>query len=272
MIWAFVAFFAPIEAITDRDIGPMPNLNLAEVNRWIVFFTNIERVKSGRIPLAYDSKLEKAADWIANYCAKTLQDISHNVSESGMASFSDRVRHFGGTMRSGGENLTIAFRANTENVTYFRREDEKGPYIDYGDHNVHWRNDREMAWAMVDAWMHSSGHYANIMGNFASIGAGSAAGVYTTIESGYGAQVFSSYATTDFSQFAWHNELRNFSYEGKLRPICFAVSGSNQPRVIPTIKEGKALRCELRQDEPNEVFAGLYDASTRTTYPVIQIK
>lgn len=261
-----------LSANTERDIGPMPQLNQIAVNRWTLFYTNVERVKEGLLPLGHDPILEKAANYIADYCATKLSTISHDINEPGMQSMSDRIRHFGGKFSSAGENLTIAFRTNSEDVRFYRKSDDKGDYKDFESHTIYWRNERQLAYRMVDDWMHSSGHRANILSNgYAAMGAGVAFGVYNGSESAYGAQVFTGNTKVDFAAFKWVAEKKEISYQGSLAPTCFSIDGDTQPASLPVRKSGTNYACNPPANAKGLVFAGLFDAKAKITYPIIRI-
>lgn len=267
-----LAFVYPLSANTERDIGPMPQLSQVAVNRWTLFYTNVERVKEGLLPLGYDPILEKAANYIADYCATKLNTISHDINEPGMQSMSDRIRHFGGKFSSAGENLTIAFRTNSEDVRFYRKSDDKGDYKDFESHTIYWRNERQLAYRMVDDWMHSSGHRANILSSgYAAMGAGVAWGSYSGSESAYGAQVFTGNSRLDFTAFKWVAEKKEISYKGNLAPVCFSIDGDTQPVSIPIKTSGTNYVCTQPSNSKGFTFGGLFDVKTRITYPIIRI-
>jgi len=79
-----------------------------------------------------------------------MGDLSHYSSVVGMRSPGDRIRHFGGQWSTYGENVTVNFSMNMEGVSYRPMRDEKGEYKDFRNHVVYWRNEWQMAHAMVD--------------------------------------------------------------------------------------------------------------------------
>jgi uncharacterized protein YkwD len=186
---------------TSRDLGPEPKLDLNKINKYILLYTNMQRRYNGLVPLTYDEILEKAAIWQSKYCAY-IRNLSHTSNVTGMYSFSDRIRAYGGkSFRTGGENVIVVFSKNTENVSYYIEKDKKGTYYDYGNYYVYWRNEMQVAYKMVDGWMKSPGHRANILTSaFLSMGGGSAKGVYSGEKSYYGTQVFTSKRKYNFNE------------------------------------------------------------------------
>lgn len=273
---AFMSAFIliiPLAANTTRDIGSMPELNTAAVNRWILFYTNIERVKNNMVPLEYDPVLEKAANWQAEYCARDLRSLSHYSSKPGMGNPGERIRFFGGTWSTYGENVTVVFATNTEGVSFYPKSDEKGAYKDYGDYVIYWRSDKQTAYAMVDSWMHSSGHRANILNrDFSSMAGGSSAGKYSGLESYYGAQVFTGNSKIDFKKLKAEKKENGYhiTYSGTIAVKCFALVNKTDLQEIKTVKLDDVYICEFPADFKGEVFAGLADGEI--TYPVLKLK
>lgn len=100
--------------------------------------TNVQRVKNGKPPLTMNAQLKKAARLHAQNMADRKR-MSHDLPIAGMRTLSDRVRYSGYTgWRSIGEN--IAYNYSPDNV--------------------------------VQGWMNSPGHRANILGGFSEIGVG----------------------------------------------------------------------------------------------------
>lgn len=273
MIGLCLLAILPIAGNTERDIGPMPLLNQITVNHWILFYTNVERMQEGLWPLAYDPILEKAVNYIANYCAKELNNSPHDIREPGMQSMSDRIKHFGGIYSMAGENLTVSFRSNSESIHFYEKSDDKGGYRDFGDHTIYWRNERQLAHAMVDSWMRSSGHRANIMtSGYTAMGAGAAVGIYGGHESGFGSQVSTDYQAIDFAALKWNSEKKTYAYSGKLEPVCFLVAMAKQPVIVPVVRSGVSSTGGATDGQEGLLFVGLFDAGMKITYPVLKVR
>ncbi len=267
------AMFAPLAANTTRDIGSMPKLEPSVINRWILFYTNIERVKNNMPPLEYDTILEKAADWQAGYCANDLGDLSHYSRNPEMSHPGKRINHFGGTWSTYGENITVVFATNSESVRYYSRSDEKGTYKDYGNHTIYWRNDSQIAYSMVDSWMNSSGHRANILNrSFCSMGGGSCAGKYSGQESWYGAQVFTGNSKIDFKTVKAEKKESGYQilYKGQLAVKCFELADKTVIKDVRVSRQNDIYICELTPDLKGEVFVALADGEI--VYPVLKLK
>lgn len=268
-----MASASTIMANSERDIGPLPKANLSAINKWNLFYTNIERVKAGLLPLAYYAKLEQAANWIAEYCATKLSDISHSVNAGDMADLRGRLAHFGVKARGFGENLTISFRSNTESVMYYTESDSQGTYRDYRDYKIFWRNERQLAYAMVDAWMHSPGHRDNIMtAAFTAMGGGVGVGDYRSMSSAYGAQVFVAARVDYFDYFKAGTDGKSFAYSGKFTPVCFSIRGDEPPTPIKLQRQRDVFTCAAQANESGEVYAGLFDGKESITYPVMVVQ
>ncbi len=190
MIIISFGLYASLSANTTRDIGDQPSLDRERLERWLIFYTNVERIDRSMAPLRPDMALGKAARWQADYCAE-IGNLSHFANRPGMGDPGDRIRHFDRLWSAYGENITVNFSMNMENIPYRYGSDEKGRYYDFGDHSVCWRDERSMARSMVAGWMESPGHRGNILSaNFSAMGAGAAGGSYSGYPAHYGCQVF----------------------------------------------------------------------------------
>lgn len=283
---AFVLIFIAISVLanTSRDIGNQPVLNYNLLSKWIVFYTNINRISNGKTTLKYDPLLEKAAFWQAEYCAK-LGDLNHSSNVPGMYSVSDRIKHFGSTYSACGENLTVQFASNTENVSFYIKQDGKGQYYDYGNYTVYWRDERQTAYAMLNSWMHSSGHRANILnGSFLQMGAGAGKGKYSGVGSYYGCQVFSkpSYPgeakqTNIFNidikkTLAEGREIYIINYSGAMELKVINLLNDETPVYLPLTKEKDLWKFEKDKSVKENLFAALYDKEADVLYPVALMK
>jgi len=126
---------APETNIPDSDLPETDSSNDHAYIKEVVDLVNIERAKEGLAPLSIDTKVQAAAQVRAQECE---QSFSHT--------------------RPNGSNFATALKE--QNVSYRRA----GENIAWGQ-----RSPEEV----VNAWMNSAGHRANIMNsNFTKIGVG----------------------------------------------------------------------------------------------------
>lgn len=124
----------PAPEVPEKPETPEDNTNQSYVEQ-VVALVNAERAKEGLAPLSIDTKVQAAAQVRARECE---QSFSHT--------------------RPNGSNFATALKE--QNVSYRRA----GENIAWGQ-----RSPEEV----VNAWMNSSGHRANIMNkNFTKIGVG----------------------------------------------------------------------------------------------------
>ena len=281
------SFSISINANTTRDIGKEAELNLKLVSKWILFYTNIERVKNNLAPVQYDESLEQAANWQAEYCVK-IQTLDHMASVSGMRTPKDRIENYGGRCGNCGENLTVKFAINSEGIPYIIRKDSAGTFFDYGAKTIKWRNEQEMGYAMVDSWMKSPGHRKNILGSgFKWLGAGAAKGVYNNHKSYYGCQVFNGYGGLPQNFFKSAYELNGFDakkrvingrntwtifYNGEMIPGVIEVNEDNELKSFDLEKKDESFIFNNSSRGSGEIFAVLYDKKQDAFYPMIQLK
>ena len=129
-------------------------LDVAEVERWVVHYTNIERARVGVRPLKYDQQLSEIARAHSENMAN--QDaLSHKIDGKGFA-----IRGAAITQRclfGGAENIT----------RYPHGHWWKGDWE--GDTTSDWtsaslaENTKKVAQGMVEAWMESPEHRKNIL-------------------------------------------------------------------------------------------------------------
>ncbi len=259
---------------TTRDIGPEKKLNISLLNKNIIFYTNIQRVKAGLVPLAYDPILEKAANWQSNYC-RDIGSLRHSSSIPHMSNPGKRIKHFGGDWNIYGENVTVNFSTNTEGKSFYNRSDSKGNYKDYGKHIIYWRNERQMAFKMVDAWMRSPGHRRNILTKyFYSMGAGSAKGKYSTVKSYYGTQVFVGIKKLNLHNFDFEKKdgMFNLKYSGKLKVRVIVVNKDKAIQNIEVKSENDLFSISKPKKIIGDAFFTLYDEKSKLHYPIKILK
>jgi uncharacterized protein YkwD len=279
-----IFFFSISYANTTRDIGTEPELNLNLTSKWIIFYTNIERLRNGIPVLQYDTVLEEAAKWQAEYCSK-INGLNHITQIKNMQTVKDRIEYFNGFSGICGENLNVKFSINSEGIPYSVKKDETGIYYDFEDYTIHWRNERQMAYIMLDSWMKSPGHRKNILNkDFLWIGSGTKNGIYNDNKSYYGCQVFAGYgslahdlikAKYDIPEITIKNIKNNifsFSYNGEMEPGIIEVSGDNE-----IISHQVERKNGLIFFTKNKIIRGLlvmalYDKQNKILYPLQLIK
>lgn len=274
-----LTFFAAVIAAghlaanTSRDIGDPPALDERGINNWILFYTNIERVNRGLLPLAADTLLDKAALWQASWCSRR-GNLAHIVDDNqAMRTPLDRVAHFGGATEAIGENVIVEFYANITNRQFYIRKDERGEYRDFGDYEVHWRDERELALTMVNAWMNSPHHRDNIMNKiFNAMGAGVARGTYSGELACYGCQVFSGARPVDFQalqavRLRGTTDAYLLTYPGEFEVRAVTLDAAKKTIAVDMQKEYASYRVK-RPAGNAPLYACLYDGTTGILYPV----
>ncbi len=289
LIFVFIIFcsYPAGYANTTRDIGPEPELNLKLISKWILFYTNIERVKNRLAPVQYDTGLEKAAFWQAEYNAKT-QKLEHVIRDREMSAPKNRIEHFGGRCGTCGENLTVKFATNSEGIRFMIKKDGNGTYYDFGAHTIKWRNEQEMGYTMLESWMNSPGHRKNILtAAFMWLGPGVAKGIYSNNKSYYGCQVFNGIGGLPRDFFKSGYELGGFeakkSIAGGKEGYVISYNGPMIPGVIEVNKDKELITHTLEKKDgklvfiksapvSGELFFALYDKKEDKLYPVMMLK
>ena len=286
-IFLIIIFSIPVGANTTRDIGNEPELDLKLVSKWIVFYTNIERIKNQLEPVQYNAGLEQAAYWQAEYCVK-IKTLDHVSSVTGMRTPKDRIEHFGERCGNCGENLTVKFAINSEGISYIIRKDEHGIYFDYGSKAIKWRNEQEMGYTMVDSWMKSPGHRKNILTpGFKWIGAGTVKGLYNNNKSYYGCQVFNGYGGLPHNFFKSAYELNGLeikrstiggknswiiNYSGEMLPGVIEVNEDNELKSYNLEKKDNGFVFIRNSHGIGKFFVSLYDKQHDIIYPMELLK
>lgn len=280
-----VLMYSTASAKTTRDIGQEPVLEWQKTAKWIAFYTNIERIEKGIKPLMYDPLLEKAAVWQAEYCAKK-GGLNHYSDIKDMRAVNDRINHFGANYNACGENLTVKFNSNGEGMPFAVERDEKGEYLDFGAFDLHWRDERQMAYAMVESWMKSPGHRENILKSlYTLIGAGTAKGVYSNMTSYYGCQVFGlnssgGYVNKPEDEFFKIEIIKNTDHGEVIYTISY--KGSMDVGIVEVNRDDKPVsRSVLRNDNiwtfkkdsaAGRLFVVLFDKGSGIIYPAGVLK
>jgi len=277
----------PLFANTSRDLGSEPDLNIKLISSWIIFYTNIERVKNNLTPVQYDLDLEKAALWQAEYCTK-IKKLDHVAVVDRMSKFKDRIEFFGGKCGNCGENLNVKFSANFEGIPVSIKKDGNGTYYDFGSNTISWLNEQKIGYIMLDSWMKSPGHRKNILNaGFIWMGAGIAKGIYANNSSYYGCQVFNGYGgfTQDFFKNKYElsgmeakksvlngKEIFSILYNGVLVPGVIEVNKDKELKSYVLEKKDNKLVFIKSAPVSGELFAALYDKKHDILYPVMLLK
>jgi uncharacterized protein YkwD len=260
----------PLYSNSARDIGEEPKLSEKKILSWVFFYTNIERVKRNMTPLAYDSTLEKAAHWQSDYC-RSIGKLDHYSTVKGMYNPQERVAHFGGNLKTGGENVIVVFTSNISNRPFYLKNDEKGTYKDYGLFTVYWYNERQIAMEMVKSWMQSQNHRENILRSmFNSMGAGTVEGIYSGEKSYYAGQVFSGERPIDFGALTITvsgNEYGlNFPGDFDIRVVSIKEDGDII--ALPCEKTGNSWLFKKQQSSDKQLYVCIYDDKADILYPI----
>lgn len=192
LLLIMIAVFSNLIANTSRDLTMEPFLDKNLLAKKIHFFTNIERAKKNLQPLVFNSTLDKAAKWQANYSLK-LGSLTHSSQTDSMSDTAKRIDYFGfgNSWKICGEISTINLSRNIANIPFYVKKDTRGEYFDFEDSTVYWRNETQMAIAMVKSWMGSQEHSASILNKkFNSVGIGTAKGIYKKEPAWFAFQVF----------------------------------------------------------------------------------
>ena len=270
IILLILTTFYSLFANSERDLGPRPVLDKTKVAELIVYYTNIERVKRGLNLLEYNPVLTSAAEIHSKYMFDN-QVLTHY--ESKLNSPVDRVevackdfekdcmskfevseeKKRGYFMACCGENVIESFADNSAGVSFRYKKDEKGTYKEWKS-EIHWYSEEEIAKDLVNRWMDSPGHRANILHkDFSAIGAAISdyadkGGMY------YGTQVFAPTPTDEiktqemkFDPFQKLGEIYNTTLDGgevleKYTLILTKISGES---ILSTSKKNKLYPIQI---------------------------
>ena len=188
---------------TSRELGLPPIQSEKEIEKWILFYSNLERTDRDLKPLLYDDMLRSTARWQAGYCSQ-IGYLNHFADVDSMRTTGERIYHFaGGEPKFWGENLVVIFRTNVEGKQFRIRKDMLGEYRDFGSHKIYWRSEQQIGEIMVEKWMKSPLHRRNLLSeSFQAMGPAAVSGSYRSEYSFYGAQVFASGTELGLRNFA----------------------------------------------------------------------
>ncbi|MDR9374526.1 MAG: CAP domain-containing protein [Schleiferiaceae bacterium] len=133
-------------------------------------YTNAARSRNNRTPLAPAAPLDSAA----GHYADLLRDdynLSHRYPKAKWRHPADRIAYWGGDYRGTAENLARLPLWDLGPESHYQLT-EKGQYQLPSGQPVLNRSYADMAQNVVQGWMDSSGHRANLLGSFTHLGLG----------------------------------------------------------------------------------------------------
>jgi uncharacterized protein YkwD len=170
-------------------------INYPLLHAAIFYETNQERIKAGVSVLRFHQSLEAAAYGHA-LDMRTYNFFSHTSVVSGKERLGDRARLAGFNWTRIGENIAISFGINYEAGTPVYNPNQNGGYFSYeykGDPILP-HTYLTFAKAIVNQWMNSPGHKANMLNaNYSYLGIGAAHyknSSFYMMDNFYGVQVF----------------------------------------------------------------------------------
>ncbi len=214
---SYLAYLEPLDCCSDIEEWKYENYSLSyedflkinKVNKSIdfsainypllhaaIFYeTNQERIKAGVSVLRFHQSLEAAAYGHA-LDMRTYNFFSHTSVVSGKENLGDRARLAGFNWTRIGENIAISFGINYEAGTPVYSPNQNGGYFSYeykGDPILP-HTYLTFAKAVVNQWMNSPGHKANMLNvNYSYMGIGAAHyknSSFYMMDNFYGVQVF----------------------------------------------------------------------------------
>ena len=180
----------PAATSSQKYAGGNP-LNREQIERWVIEFTNEERISAGLQPLRHDAAISDIARSHSENMAR-LGLLSHDIGGSNPT---DRAMAAGYNCRAyiGDGSYTYGLSENISEyprVTLWRGRGGSYKPVDYS------RDAEDMAWELVQGWMSSPGHRKNILERDSRrIGIGVA--IQESPEYGYSSETV--YATQNFS-------------------------------------------------------------------------
>jgi uncharacterized protein YkwD len=178
-----------------NELIDFSTINYPLLHAAIFYETNQERKKAGVPLLLFHQSLEAAAYGHA-LDMRTYNFFSHTSVVSGKENLGDRARLAGFNWTRIGENIAISFGINYEAGTPVYNPNQNGGYFSYeykGDPILP-HTYLTFAKAIVNQWMNSPGHKANMLNaNYSYLGIGAAHyknSSFYMMDNFYGVQVF----------------------------------------------------------------------------------
>ncbi len=171
------------------------SINYPLLHAAIFYETNQERITAGFSELKFHQSLESAAYGHA-LDMRTYDFFSHSSVVAGKESVGDRARLAGFNWTRVGENIAISFGIDYKASTPVYTPDQNGGYFsyEYKGNPILPHTYISFAKAVVNQWMNSPGHKANILNinyNFLGIGAAHFKDeCFYSMDKFYGVQVF----------------------------------------------------------------------------------
>ncbi len=171
------------------------SVNYPLLHAAIFYETNQERIKAGVPALKFHQSLEAAAYGHA-LDMRTYDFFSHTSVVAGKEDVGDRARLAGFNWSWVGENIATSFGIDYKARTPVYTPDQNGGYFsyEYKGNPILPHTYLSFAKALVNQWMHSSGHRENILNrNYNYLGTGAAHfedESFYMMDKFYGVQVF----------------------------------------------------------------------------------
>ncbi len=137
-----------------QDLIDYEKIDYEKLNRSIFYATNQARAELQLPPLKYSKALEKAAFEHSISMAEKGY-LSHTGREAGSRTMTDRLTRVGVPSAFMGENIATTFGGNNSSFNHFHKRSQPIPPKAYSY--------QEVAENVVNQWMASPGHQANIL-------------------------------------------------------------------------------------------------------------
>ena len=171
-------------------VGGAP-LDPAEIEKWVIRFTNRERIAAGMPPFTHDSAISDISRQHSENMGKT-GIFKHEING---ADPTDRALAAGYDCRAYLDDGSYTYGLS-ENIHQYPRVQMWSLTASNWRPVMYVLDARDMAQALVDGWMDSSGHKENILDLYSRrIGVG----VYVRVQPKHGHRDESVYATQNFS-------------------------------------------------------------------------
>jgi hypothetical protein len=228
-----------------------------------------------------------------------VQNLYHVANRKGMHDVNQRVARY--TERTGlcAEIIGFANSLNLREQLYTEKSDSEGTYLDFGDANIYWQNETEIAMDFLNKTVNNKkdNSYKTYLENdiFNSIGGGITPGKFNSIDGWYGS--FALVQKTDIHRaickMNFRREIIKKNTDGKETEeiiIKYNISGFNRYRVsflavTPTgayrtfgaktavtdynFIINDDFRSGITADE--KLYIATYDSENDTYYPVMRI-
>jgi hypothetical protein len=178
-------FSAFVYSNTTRDLKSAPGYSIEKIKKLLVLHLNFERVNSGVPSFVINRNLGKAAQWHSDYMSMA-EKVTHISDKKGMHDIEQRATSVGERFSRYAEITAFSYLANAEGLTFEKKKDPQGEYIDFGNASVRWLGETEIAMIMKKNIL-NNGKYASYLLNekLNSIGGGITAGKMRDLQAVY---------------------------------------------------------------------------------------